>query len=94
MRSYAAGFSGGRLVLDKNLYGYRSLCGKDFAIQPGREYRVKVSARKDQLKVFVDGVEWLEYRDQDSPLLAGAVGVSVRKGSHCLYGDLTVKGNF
>ena len=55
---------------------------------------MKVSARKDQLKVFVDGVEWLEYRDQDSPLLAGALGVSVRKCSHCLYGDLTVKGNF
>lgn len=91
MRSYAAGFSGGRLVLDKNFYGYSTLCAKEFALEPGKEYAIKITACKNQLQVFVDGEKLLEYEDQESPLLSGSVGLSVRKGSHCLYRDLCVK---
>ncbi len=93
MRSYAAGFSKGRLVLDKNYYGYSTLCDREFAVEPGREYKVEVSACGDMLQVSVDGVKLLEHRDTDSPLLTGSVGVSVRGGSHCLYGSLSVRGH-
>ena len=93
MRSYAAGFSKGRLVLDKNYYGYSTLCDREFAVEPGREYKVEVSACGDVLQVSVDGVKLLEHRDTDSPLLTGSVGVSVRGGSHCLYGSLSVRGH-
>lgn len=92
MRSYAAGFSGGRLVLDKNLYGYRNLCGAEFAWEPGREYRLKLAAQGSRITVSVDGRELLDYTDADSPILSGSAGLSVRNGSHCFYKDFTVKG--
>lgn len=93
MRSYRAGFSGGRLVLEKNYYGYSTLCETPFSTEPGREYRMEISACGDRLSVSVDGVKLLEYRDQERPLLTGSVGVSVRGGSHCLYRDLSVRGH-
>lgn len=93
MRSYRAGFSGGRLVLEKNYYGYSALCEVPFNTEPGREYRMEISACGDRLSVSVDGAKLLEYRDQERPLLTGSVGVSVRGGSHCLYRDLSVRGH-
>ncbi len=93
MRSYAAGFSGGRLVLDKNYYGYDTLCAKDFHLEPGREYKIEVTVCGDLIRVFVDGEKFIEHRDTDSPLLTGSVGVSVRGGSHCLYKGLSVRGS-
>lgn len=93
MRSYAAGFSGGRLVLDKNYYGYNTLCARDFHLEPGREYKIEVTVCGDLIQVFVDGEKFIEHRDTDSPLLTGSVGVSVRGGSHCLYKGLSVRGS-
>lgn len=91
MRSYAAGFSGGRLVLEKNYYGYSTLCGTEYEIEAGGEYRVEVSVSGSRLSVSVDGEKLLEYLDQERPLLTGSVGVSVRSGSRCLYRDLAVE---
>ncbi len=92
MRSYGAGFSGGQLVLEKNLYGYSRLCGVDFPWEPGQEYRLRVLAKGNSLEVWVDGRKLLEYTDQNTPLLSGSAGLSVRNGSHCLYRELVVKG--
>ncbi len=92
MRSYAAGFSGGQLVLEKNLYGYSRLCGADFSWEPNQEYRLRVVAKGNSLEVWVDGEKLLGYTDENAPLLSGSAGLSVRNGSHCLYRELMVKG--
>ncbi len=92
MRSYAAGFSGGKLVLDKNYYGYKTLCAKDFDLEPGKEYRVEVTVCGDNIQVAVDGQVLIEHRDTESPLLTGSVGVSVRGGSRCLYKSFAIRG--
>ncbi len=92
MRSYAAGFSGGKLVLEKNLYGYRTLCAVDFAREPGRAYTLTVAAHGSELTVSVDGKTLLTWNDAEAPIRTGAMGVSVRAGTHCLYRDLSVVG--
>lgn len=92
MRSYAAGFSGGKLVLDKNYYGYKTRCAKDFDLEPGKEYRVEVTVCGDNIQVAVDGQVLIEHRDTESPLLTGSVGVSVRGGSRCLYKSFAIRG--
>ncbi len=92
MRSYAAGFSGGSLVLEKNLCGYKRLCGADFNWEPGKEYKLTLTAKGNKLTVSVDGKQMLEYEDHDSPILSGSIGVSVQNGSRCLYRDFAVKG--
>lgn len=91
MRSYAAGFTSEGLVLEKNLYGYRTLTGKAFDWAPEKEYRLSVSVQGNKIKVAIDGEMQLEYEDADKPILTGSIGVSVRGGSHCLYRDLAVK---
>lgn len=91
MRSYAGGFSaGGKLCLKKNRNGYACLCETDYALQPGREYRLTLSARGNTVSLSVDGVSMLSYTDEDFPLLKGCIGLSVFEGSHCLYRDLSI----
>ncbi len=92
MRSYAAGFSGGKVVLSKNMCGYKTLCEKPLSFAPGQEHALKVEAVQNRLTVWVDGEKMLEYEDNDAPILTGSIGVSVGDGSHCLYRDLAVKG--
>lgn len=91
MRSYRAGFDGQRLVLDKNLNGYCRLCEAPFRWEPGKAYRIEVTARGEQLTVSVDGEPLLACADTDRPILRGGVGVSVSGGSHARFGGLCVR---
>lgn len=92
MRSYAVGFDHGELVLDKNLYGYKRLCAVPFDRRPGQCDRLRIQAVGRRLTVWVNGRQLLEYTDEESPLLTGSVGLSVRSGSHGRFSDFSIKG--
>ena len=92
MRSYAAGFSGaGKVALRKNQHGYITLCEADFPWEPGKEYRLDFAAQGGTLTLAIDGRKVLSYEDPD-PLANGCAGLSVEKGSHCLYRDMAIAG--
>jgi hypothetical protein len=92
MRSYAAGFSGDKLCLQKNEHGVcRTLCETDFSWKPGRTYALTVKVLGNQLTVWADGIEMLRWTDTHHPYLTGGVGLSVRNGSRCGYLSLTVR---
>ena len=92
MRSYAAGFSGaGKVALRKNQHGYITLCEADFPWEPGKEYRLDFAAQGGTLTLAIDGKKVLSYEDPD-PLANGCAGLSVEKGSHCLYRDMAIAG--
>lgn len=92
MRSYFAGFQGEKLVLQKNLYGYSTLCEVPFSWEAGKTYRLGVTAKGNTLSLSVNGQDMLFYTDDSQPLLTGSAGVSVKNGSHCRYGDFIIKG--
>jgi hypothetical protein len=90
MRSYAAGFMGKRIVILKNVNGYSVLCGADFNWEYGQEYSLDISASGEEFTIFVDGKEMLCYRDTQKPYLNGAIGFSVRSGSHCQFRSIRI----
>jgi hypothetical protein len=91
IRSYAAGFAeGGRLVFEKNENPYRRLAEVPFAWEPGRDYRIAVTARGNRFTVSVDGREYISYTDSSRPYLSGCAGLSVRRGSHCALKNIRI----
>ena len=93
MRSYAGGFSAGsKLCLKKNCHGYKTLAETEFSFIPGEEYEITLTAVGNRIALAVDGREMLSYVDEDRPLYTGCVGMSVEKGSHCLYRHMRVWG--
>lgn len=90
MRSYAAGLTKDGISLLKNRNGYQSLCRKEFSWSPNCEYRIQVRATGGLIEVSVNGESVLQYEDKEAPILYGSVGLSVQKGSHCLFRDLTL----
>lgn len=93
MRSYAAGFSkNNKLVLRKNYYGYTTLCETDFEWKVDEEYKISLTADGSTISVSVNDKEYLKFTDSDLPLLTGCAGISVEKGSHCLYRDIAITG--
>lgn len=93
MRSYAAGFSkNNKLVLRKNYYGYTTLCETDFEWKVDEEYKISLTADGSIISVSVNDKEYLKFTDSDLPLLTGCAGISVEKGSHCLYRDIAITG--
>ncbi|MEG1427338.1 MAG: family 16 glycoside hydrolase [Oscillospiraceae bacterium] len=93
IRSYAVGFSGKDTVtLQKNKNGYQILQRENFSWEYGKEYEISIMAENNRITVWVDGKELMHYQDENSPILSGAIGLSVRDGSHCLYRDFIVKG--
>lgn len=92
MRSYAVGFGGsGELVLLKNQNGYSTLAKMAFAWKPEKEYTFKISVQGGKIAVFHGDKCILSYEDAE-PIPTGCVGVSVQKGSHCMYKSLIIKG--
>ncbi len=92
MRSYAGGLSAeGMLVLRKNHMGYTTLCKTPFPWEAEKEYALELRAQGNRLTLLVNGKEVLSYTDEKDPFLVGCVGVSVEKGSHCLYRDFQIK---
>ena len=93
MRSHAAGFSkNNKLVLRKNYYGYTTLCETDFEWKVDEEYKISLTADGSTISVSVNDKEYLKFTDSDLPLLTGCAGISVEKGSHCLYRDIAITG--
>jgi len=93
IRSYAVGLApSGRFALYKNDNGYRELAAVDLAWSMDQEYEVKIAAVGHTFSVSVDGVNVLEYRDNEQPYLNGMVGFSNWGGSHTHYQRFTVKG--
>jgi ADP-ribosylglycohydrolase len=91
-RSYAAGFAeGGKLILWKNENGYRKLAEVNFVREVGKEYIITVTVKGRDFAVEVDGKRYLSFSDNDDPYLSGAVGFSVRNGSHCAYREIVIK---
>jgi hypothetical protein len=92
LRSYAAGLTAnGKLGLYKNENGYRKLAEVDCGWEPGRTYSISVTALGNRLTIGMDGCEKIVYTDENSPYLAGAIGVSVQDGSRCAYKNIEVK---
>jgi hypothetical protein len=91
IRSYAFGFNGrGRLELLKNENGYRALTGRAYDWEYGKEYTLSINVKGSRIEARCGSVK-LVYADPDRPYLYGAVGVSVRDGSHCRYRSIRVK---
>jgi len=91
IRSYAAGFSDGKLCLMKNKNGYHVLTETDFAVSTGQVYNIEVKAYGNHLTVYVDSVKLLDYEDTNQPYLTGGIGLSVQKGSRCAYIGIKVQ---
>jgi hypothetical protein len=89
-RSYAAGLlPDGRFALLKNESGYRILAQTEFAWKAGEKYRIRCSAAGGRIDVSVGG-RHLSFADTVRPYLYGAVGLSVRQGSHLSCPSITV----
>jgi ADP-ribosylglycohydrolase len=92
IRSYVAGFAGkGKLVLEKNENPYRRLVEVPFVGELGTEYIITVTCRGVQLIVAVDGKEFISFKDETDPYLTGAIGFSVRNGSHVACRSIKVE---
>ena len=92
IRSYAAGFDGeGSLSLFKNDNGYRTLASVPFAWESDRDYEICVAVRGSRIQVSC-GEARIEYDDADHPWLQGAVGFSVRQGTHASLASIKVRG--
>jgi ADP-ribosylglycohydrolase len=93
MRSYAFGLApGARLVLYKNENGvYRELAGTPFQWEAGKKYLLKVRVSGQNITASC-GETTLSFSDAEHPYLYGCVGLSVKNGSHCHYGNLKISG--
>ena len=54
------------------------------------EYKITLTANGSTISVSVNDKEYLNFIDPDLPLLTGCAGISVEKGSHCLYRDIAI----
>ena len=73
-------------------YGYITLCETDFEWKVDEEYKISLTADGSTISVSVNDKEYLKFTDSDLPLLTGCAGISVEKGSHCLYRDIAITG--
>ncbi|MFC4598609.1 ADP-ribosylglycohydrolase family protein [Cohnella hongkongensis] len=91
IRSYAAGFAAnGRLALYKNDNGYRVLAETPCAWLPGESYLIRVSAKGNRYRVYIDGKERLAYTDEERPYLNGQIGFANFNGSRTHYKRFSV----
>ena len=106
IRSYAVALlADSKIALLKNENGYRVLTETAFDWKAGRDYEVSVCAQGARLHAEIKEVPVgcrqnqqlqtetavLEYEDTDHPYLQGAVGVSVRNGSHAKYSSIRMR---
>ena len=54
-RFYAAGFQDGKAVILKEDFGTNLLASTEFAVEPGRDYQLKLRAEGDVLSLSIDG---------------------------------------
>ncbi|MDR3319280.1 MAG: ADP-ribosylglycohydrolase family protein [Clostridiales bacterium] len=85
MRGYAVGFDGaGRLVLEKNAYGYATLAERGFLWKHDEEYLFEIDFQKGKICISVNGVRLITFDDSD-PYLSGGFGAAVQNGSRARY---------
>ena len=108
IRSYAVALlADSKIALLKNENGYHVLTETAFDWKAGRDYEVSVCAQGARLHAEIKEVPVgcrqnqqlqtetavMEYEDTDHPYLQGAVGVSVRNGSHAKYSSIRMRCN-
>lgn len=91
MRSYAVLFREQDVALMKNDCGYSAMQTRPFTWQPGQEYKIRVYACKNCLRVWIDGEEFFEWEDTEKPLRCGCVGMTVREGAHCALRQIRIR---
>ena len=90
IRSYAVALEGGRLMIQKNENGYRTLTECAHETEIGKSYRFTVRAEGNRISVFENGALLLTAADDDHPYLTGCVGCSVRNGGRAYFDDLKI----
>lgn len=86
MRNYAVSLEAdNRLVLKKRYEKDSILCEVPFAWEVDREYRITIEVNENCMKVLVDGREFIEYEDQERPILNGGIGFGNGGGSRTAY---------
>lgn len=83
---YLVGFDANKVKLLKNDFGYTTLCEQDFPVQKGQDYTLHIQAIKGHIKVKINGMDVLEYTDENY-LSHGCVGYGILD-----HGRMLVKG--
>ena len=91
MRSYAAGFVDGQMVIQKNDHGYTTLAQAPCAIVSGEKLTLAVSVRGARITARCAGTT-ITCEDPDRPYLEGEVGVRVADHSSAVLERIAVKG--
>jgi hypothetical protein len=91
IRSYAVGLApSGRLVLYKNVNGYRELASIPYAWKQGEAYTFKIVAAGSSFSISDGSSLLLEYTDTENPYLYGQIGVSTANASHCHFSNVRI----
>ena len=91
VRSYAVGLApDNKLVLYKNVNGYRALAEKDFIWVHREEYTLKVKIKGPDIRVLRGEEVLICFTDKELPYLTGQVGMSVFAGSHGHFKNVVI----
>ena len=92
-RSYAVGLApGDRLVIYKNVGGFREVAAMPFDWTHGDRHELLIRANGNVFEVQGADGRVLRWQDDDAPYLTGQIGFSVMQGSHACFMDLSVEG--
>lgn len=76
LQGYNVSLRKGSIVLEKNNFNVNVLACADIGdIVPDRKYEITVSCTGNNIKVSVDGIEYINYTDEDAPYMWGMAGV-------------------
>lgn len=89
VKGYFIGLSPDGVILGKQSYGYRELARADGQFQADRTYRLKAVCEGARIRVYVDGVLYLDFTDPE-PYMQGMVGVRTHNCT-AKFDDLTVQ---
>ena len=91
IRSYAVAMADGKLMIQKNENGYRTLAECPHETAVGKSYRFRIEAAGNRITVSENGVKLLEAVDEVNPYLNGCIGCSVRNGARAFFDHFVVK---
>ncbi|MBN1954796.1 MAG: hypothetical protein JW900_07075 [Anaerolineae bacterium] len=94
---YFIGFGEGGVTLNKQLWPdtfFNDLARSDFSITKEVWHTASITVQGNRIQVAVDGVDRIDYTDDDSPLLQGAISLETiwDTGSHVHFDDVEVVG--
>ena len=85
---YFVGLTSNGVVIGKQSYSYREVARADGAFKAGESYRLKVECEGARIRVYVDGVLYLDYTDPE-PYVQGMAGVRAHNCS-VIFDDFAV----